>query len=55
MLSSYFPLDALESLKPKNKLQYYHQKFRRVPELTECQEGDYVCYYEAEMQWRRDQ
>lgn len=55
MLISSFTLDAIESLKPQTRLQYYHQKFRRVPELTECQEGDYVCYYEAEMQWRRDQ
>ncbi|KAG7335019.1 hypothetical protein KOW79_001615 [Hemibagrus wyckioides] len=46
--------NAIESLQPKSKTHYYHQKFRRVPELTECQEGDYVCYYEAEMQWRRD-
>ncbi|KAM9779776.1 NADH dehydrogenase [ubiquinone] 1 beta subcomplex subunit 10 [Neosynchiropus ocellatus] len=45
---------AIESLKSKNKLVYYHQKFRRVPYLTDCEEGDLVCYYEAEMQWKRD-
>ncbi|XP_053707977.1 NADH dehydrogenase [ubiquinone] 1 beta subcomplex subunit 10 [Synchiropus splendidus] len=45
---------AIDSLQSKKKLVYYHQKFRRVPYLTECVEGDYVCYYEAEMQWRRD-
>ncbi|XP_075880237.1 NADH dehydrogenase [ubiquinone] 1 beta subcomplex subunit 10 [Nelusetta ayraudi] len=46
--------DVVDSIRSKNKLVYYHQKFRRVPDLTECQEGDYTCYYEAEMQWRRD-
>ncbi|XP_076853398.1 NADH dehydrogenase [ubiquinone] 1 beta subcomplex subunit 10 [Brachyhypopomus gauderio] len=46
--------DAIDSIRNKNKFHYYHQRFRRVPELTECQEGDFVCYYEAEMQWRRD-
>ncbi|CAG11453.1 unnamed protein product [Tetraodon nigroviridis] len=46
--------DAVDSIRAKNKFVYYHQKFRRVPDLLECQEGDYVCYYEAEMQWRRD-
>ncbi|XP_008286140.1 NADH dehydrogenase [ubiquinone] 1 beta subcomplex subunit 10 [Stegastes partitus] len=46
--------DAIDNIRSKNKMVYYHQKFRRVPDLTECEEGDYVCYYEAEMQWRRD-
>ncbi|KAG7459445.1 hypothetical protein MATL_G00210890 [Megalops atlanticus] len=44
----------VEGLRGNNKFYYYHEKFRRVPELTDCQVGDYPCYYEAEMQWRRD-
>ncbi|XP_069569680.1 NADH dehydrogenase [ubiquinone] 1 beta subcomplex subunit 10 [Brachyistius frenatus] len=46
--------DVIDSFRVNNKMVYYHQKFRRVPDLTDCQEGDYLCYYEAEMQWRRD-
>ncbi|XP_018526780.1 NADH dehydrogenase [ubiquinone] 1 beta subcomplex subunit 10 [Lates calcarifer] len=46
--------DFVDSIRVKNKTVYYHQKFRRVPDLTACEEGNYVCYYEAEMQWRRD-
>ncbi|XP_051572888.1 NADH dehydrogenase [ubiquinone] 1 beta subcomplex subunit 10 [Myxocyprinus asiaticus] len=45
---------VIEGIQGNKKSHYYHQVFRRVPELTECQEGDYLCYYEAEMQWRRD-
>ncbi|XP_051995123.1 NADH dehydrogenase [ubiquinone] 1 beta subcomplex subunit 10 [Xyrauchen texanus] len=45
---------VIEGIQGDKKSHYYHQAFRRVPELTECQEGDYLCYYEAEMQWRRD-
>uniref|UniRef100_A0A8C6TH50 NADH dehydrogenase [ubiquinone] 1 beta subcomplex subunit 10 n=1 Tax=Neogobius melanostomus TaxID=47308 RepID=A0A8C6TH50_9GOBI len=45
---------VIDNLRSRNKSVYYHQKFRRVPNLTECEEGDYLCYYEAEMQWRRD-
>ncbi|KAI4822978.1 hypothetical protein KUCAC02_008494 [Chaenocephalus aceratus] len=45
---------VLDSIRSNNKSVYYHQKFRRIPELTDCENGDYLCYYEAEMQWRRD-
>ncbi|KAM6966242.1 NADH dehydrogenase [ubiquinone] 1 beta subcomplex subunit 10 [Tautogolabrus adspersus] len=45
---------VIDSFRDNNKPVYYHQKYRRVPDLTECQEGEYTCYYEAEMQWRRD-
>ncbi|XP_056309249.1 NADH dehydrogenase [ubiquinone] 1 beta subcomplex subunit 10 [Danio aesculapii] len=44
----------VERFRGDKKAYYYHQKFRRVPELTQCQQGDFLCYYEAEMQWRRD-
>ncbi|XP_068606162.1 NADH dehydrogenase [ubiquinone] 1 beta subcomplex subunit 10 [Brachionichthys hirsutus] len=46
--------DAVESVRSKDKTAYYHQKYRRVPDLTECFLGDYMCYFEAEMQWKRD-
>ncbi|XP_005808793.3 NADH dehydrogenase [ubiquinone] 1 beta subcomplex subunit 10 [Xiphophorus maculatus] len=46
--------DTIDSIRSKNKLVYYHQKFRRVPDLMDCKEGDFTCYYEADMQWRRD-
>ncbi|XP_023792759.1 NADH dehydrogenase [ubiquinone] 1 beta subcomplex subunit 10 [Cyanistes caeruleus] len=48
------PAELIERWQSKKKFYYYHQKFPRVPDLSECLEGDYLCYYEAEAQWRRD-
>ncbi|XP_023240060.1 NADH dehydrogenase [ubiquinone] 1 beta subcomplex subunit 10-like [Centruroides sculpturatus] len=36
------------------KYYYYHEKFRRVPTIDECEIGDVLCYYEANEQYKRD-
>lgn len=33
---------------------WYHQKFRRVPTIDQCNTDDPVCIFEAECQYQRD-
>lgn len=53
-----YPSDILhnffESVRVKKPRRYYHQKFRRVPNIWECDTQDTMCIYEAESQFRRD-
>uniref|UniRef100_A0A481SWN5 NADH dehydrogenase [ubiquinone] 1 beta subcomplex subunit 10 n=1 Tax=Eurycantha calcarata TaxID=93610 RepID=A0A481SWN5_9NEOP len=38
----------------QKKYHWYHQKYRRVPTIDECYEGDMVCFTEANEQFKRD-
>ncbi|XP_075035399.1 NADH dehydrogenase [ubiquinone] 1 beta subcomplex subunit 10 [Mixophyes fleayi] len=46
--------DWMERQRATRKTYYYHQEFRRVPDLSQCIEDDYLCHYEAGVQWKRD-
>jgi len=41
-------------MQSRNKLQYYHRHYRRVPTIDMCEIGDEICFFEAEEQFRRD-
>ncbi|XP_063790997.1 NADH dehydrogenase [ubiquinone] 1 beta subcomplex subunit 10 [Pseudophryne corroboree] len=46
--------DWMERQRANRKIYYYHQEFRRVPDLSQCLEDDHLCQFEADAQWRRD-
>lgn len=51
-----FTFFSLEKIVEPNRKVYpwYHQKFRRVPTIDECYTDDYVCIYEANVQYQKD-
>jgi len=46
--------NAFESMRAPKTNRFYHQQFKRVPEIWECGIEDKVCVFEAESQFRRD-
>ena len=44
----------VEPIQSKERPAYYHRKFRRVPNIDQCDVNDAVCMYEAEEQFKRD-
>uniref|UniRef100_UPI00358F1879 NADH dehydrogenase [ubiquinone] 1 beta subcomplex subunit 10-like n=1 Tax=Myxine glutinosa TaxID=7769 RepID=UPI00358F1879 len=53
-LTLYLLTDWVSTQQQKNKIYYYHRRYNRVPDITQCVVGDYICQYEAEIQWHRD-
>ncbi|XP_038063974.1 NADH dehydrogenase [ubiquinone] 1 beta subcomplex subunit 10-like [Patiria miniata] len=49
-----FVRDFVEQQQNKRPYYYYHRQYRRVTPVEDCNTDDYVCLYEAEMQYRRD-
>ncbi|GLV40758.1 NADH dehydrogenase (ubiquinone) PDSW subunit [Carabus blaptoides fortunei] len=45
-----------ESIVEPNRKVYpwYHQQFRRVPTIDQCYTDDVTCYFEANVQFKRD-
>ena len=46
--------NIVQPLHDKNKNYYFHRRFRRVPNIDECELGDEVCFFEANEQFKRD-
>jgi len=44
----------VEPIEGRNKVYFYHRRYRRVPTIDECSVDDALCRYEADEQMRRD-
>ncbi|XP_033630976.1 NADH dehydrogenase [ubiquinone] 1 beta subcomplex subunit 10-like [Asterias rubens] len=49
-----FIRDFVEKQQNRHPSYYYHRQFRRVAPVEDCNVDDYVCLFEAEMQYKRD-
>lgn len=49
-------MHSIETVVTPNQKQYpwYHEKLRRVPTIDQCYMDDPCCFYEADMQFKRD-
>ncbi|XP_077980567.1 NADH dehydrogenase [ubiquinone] 1 beta subcomplex subunit 10-like [Glandiceps talaboti] len=46
--------DKIETQQKKRPYYYYHEQFRRVPTVDQCNVNDIACIFEADVQWQRD-
>ncbi|XP_071477135.1 NADH dehydrogenase [ubiquinone] 1 beta subcomplex subunit 10-like [Diadema antillarum] len=46
--------DFVEAQQKRNQFYYYHERFPRVTSIEDCAVDDFVCMYEANMQYKRD-
>lgn len=46
--------NIVEPLRSDERPKYYHRRYQRVPDVSECRVGDQVCIHEANAQFKRD-
>ena len=52
--ANWFRANVVAPLQGDRTNQYYHRRYRRIPGIDECDEGDQLCFYEVNQQFKRD-